>query len=166
MKIVLDKKTASDIASVLNKRGFVTHDDFPICSDNDFGDFLKSKVITLRTNGYKGGRLKTWSTSFRQHYWTYGVMDESQNLKNEWLDAYTTVTGGEDGCLSLSGLSINDLIKLLLGLTFHCSNGHEIRIDSNLYSYKDREKPGDQAYAKCSSCGEHVSKPIDVYRLF
>ncbi|WP_028536165.1 hypothetical protein [Paludibacterium yongneupense] len=166
MKKVLDKFTASGIALVLNKRGFVTHDDFPICTDNDFSALLKSKVITLRNNGYIGGRLKPWSTGFRQKYWTYGVMDEDWELTEKWLDAYTTVTGGEDGCLSLSGLSIGDLSKLLLGLTFHCSEGHETRVDSNLYSFVDRKKLCSQAYSVCASCGEEISKPFDVYRLF
>lgn len=166
MKPVLDKFTASGIALVLNNRGFVTHDDFPICLDDQFAAFLKKKVITLRNAGYIGGRLQPWSTGFRQHYWTYGVMDEDWELTEKWLDAYTTVTSGEDGCLSLSGLSIGDLSKLLLGFIFHCSKGHETRVDSNLYSFVDREKPCSHAYAVCAECGEQISEPFDVYRLF
>ncbi|MCW3479724.1 hypothetical protein OL229_09135 [Neisseriaceae bacterium JH1-16] len=166
MKKVLDKFTASGIALVLNKRGFVTHDDFPICPDDEFGAFLKSKVITLRNNGYIGGRLQAWSTGFRQHYWTYGAMDEDWELTEKWLDAYTTVTAGEDGCLSLSNLSIGDLSKLLLGVTFHCSKGHETRVDSNLYSLSDRKRQCSQAYAACGDCGERVNEPSRVYRLF
>ncbi|MCG9040809.1 hypothetical protein [Laribacter hongkongensis] len=166
MKDVLDKATAEKIAYVLNKRGFVTYEDFPICPDGEFGPLLKSEVRTLRNNGYTGGDLLSWNTNDRQIYWTYGAMDRDWQLSPAWLDAYTNATACVENSLQLSGLTIGDMSKLLLGFMFCCSKNHQTKIDSNLYRFADRAKPCDQAYGVCGVCNEQISSPSGIYRLF
>ncbi|MBA4709561.1 hypothetical protein [Aquitalea aquatica] len=162
----IDPVTAQKIADVLNKRGFVTHDDFPLVLQKEFGDFIKRKIRTLNKHGYTGGTLEPWSTNFRQANFTYGARVIARQVPDTRLDAYTNATAGPPSGLALSKLTIGDLSHLLLGLVFACPCGHQTKVDSNLYSFADRKKDCTQATAVCPACKAVITSPSDAYRLF
>ena len=152
------------IAEVLNTRGFVTHDDFPICTDGVFGDLLCRNEQLLRESGYIGGQLHPWSTSFRLSLtFTYGVMDSDRSLTNERLDAYTLASGD---FLEESELLVADLQPLLIGLRFRCDCGEVTKIANSTLPYRSRSSRIHTVSASCAACSMIISEPQGIYFLF
>lgn len=146
---------ATIIAEVLNTRGFVTHDDFPICTDGVFGDLLCRNEQLLRESGYTGGQLHPWSTSFRLSLtFTYGVMNSDRSFTNERLDAYTLASGD---FLEESGLLVADLQPLLIGLRFRCDCGEVTKIVNSTISYPCRSRRIHTVSASCAACNIPIS---------
>lgn len=160
----LSKPIAINIAHVLNKRGFVTHDDFGICTDDLFGSFICSQEHLLRDSGYAGGRLKSWSTSFRlSSAYTYGVMDSDNPQSNEHLDAYTLAT---NELIEESGLLVFDLPSLLLGLQYQCECGQIINVANSTIPYRSRGSRIHTISCLCAACKRRINAPQSTYRLF
>jgi len=159
----IDLSIAAVMADVLNRRGFLTHDDFSLGDDNAFGGYICSEEATLRAAGYNGGPLQSWSTSFRIPLaFTYGVWDSEDSPTTELLDAYTLATNLQ---LEESGLVARDLPRLLLGLKFQCLCGNITNVDPTTIPFRDRHLGIHQIPATCT-CGRIMTTAIDVHLLF
>lgn len=161
--IAMNPIIAKNMAYVLNKRGFITHDDFPFCNDNDFGSHVREHEYLLRQEGYAGGVLESWSTSFRMALFTYGVLDSDNHTDEDRLDAYTLATGLE---LEQSGLLVCDLKPLLIGLQYLCSCGHKTNIDPDTIPYTQKLVGIHLIRAWCGSCKSDLTSPNCTYPLF
>lgn len=162
--MLIDTKIAISMANVLNQRGFITCADFSICNDDDFGDYVCSQESELRNNGYTGGKLEPWNSSFRiPTAYDYGVLDTKSNPSIERLDSYTCATGLQ---LEQSGLKARELKSLLIGLQFRCDCGHSTNIHPETIPFQKRELGIHLIEAQCEACKKQINSPYDIYRLF
>lgn len=159
----IDPLIAAAMADVLNRRGFLTHDDFSLVDDNTFGDYICREEAALRAAGYSGGPLQSWNTSFRISLaFTYGVLDSEAPPATKLLDAYTLATNLQ---LEASGLTARDLPHLLLGLQFQCPCGNLMNVAPTTIPFRDRHLGIHQISATCT-CGQIMTTPTDVHLLF
>lgn len=155
---------AKEMADVLNRRGFLTHDDFALGNDNNFGSYVCSQEAVLRKEGYVGGALQSWSSSFRlPMVYTYGVLDSESPPPIDLLDAYTLATGLQ---LEQSGLKVRDLPRLLIGLQFECSCGQLTYINPATIPFRQQHFGIHEISALCSGCKTHIASPDATYSLF
>ena len=161
--MTIPKKTSTAMATVLNQRGFITHDDFSIGADDDFGRYVCSQELTLRGDGYRGGKLKSWNTGFRlSTAFAYGVVDSRRGLTNQYLDSYALATGLQ---LEQSGLKVADLQGLLIGLEFPCDCGHVEKLAPNAIALAQQNLPINQISCVCGKC-KKINEPWGTYPLF
>lgn len=160
----MDRNLATDIADVLNKRGFVTHGDFSIGLDDKFANYLIEHENLLRECGYDGGPLKSWSTGFRLPLtYDYGVIDSEERPKDEWIDSYVLATSE---LLEESKLCGNDLRKMLLKLEFRCPKCDSItKIHPDTIPFKQRNWEIHKIPACCCTCHEALL-PFSVSPIF
>lgn len=160
----IDPIVAKNMAYVLNQRGFLTHDDFPLCNDDDFGRYVCEQEDVLRGYGYTGGTLESWSTSFRiSMAFTYGILDSDNRPPDSILDAYTLATGLQVEHSELIG---HDLQRLLIGLIFECDCGNQMNVDPQTVPFRQQSLRINQISAVCGKCNHHIEFPCDTYRLF
>lgn len=162
--MAIDPRVAKNMAQVLNMRGFITCADFPICPQKEFGKSLCTNETILRAQGYRGGKLEPWNSSFRlSRAYDYGVLDSDWAPAVELLDAYSNATGLQ---LSCSGLMVYQLKPLMLGLEFVCEDGHMTNVDPDTIPYRKQKIDIHQIDAFCDECRKHVSSPYGTFRLF
>ncbi len=160
----MNPTTAQEMAQVLNQRGFVTHSDYSLGQDGDFGRYVCANEKLLRKHGYSGGQLLPWSTSFRLTLaFDYGVVDFDNRPPDDQIDNYVLATGSE---LDRSGLTGGDLQPLLIGLQYRCDCGSVTDVHPGTIPHKQKILPITQIDALCGVCKRHVPSPSDTFRLF
>lgn len=164
----MDSAVAMAIANTLNHRGFVLHDDVdtrvPVM-ERGFASYIRDHESLLRSCGYTGGKLDSWTSGFRHEtegIWSYGVVDgdwywEEQQLHDAHIDAY--VFSINDGFLERSGLLVRQLRSLMLNIRFACSCGHVSTVPwGEIERIAAPTKPLFRLTGRCSACGKHEVK--------
>lgn len=158
----MNEQIAKLIANLLNDRGFVLDEDIPELpiSYTKFSGWVMENEDIIRNHGYFGGPLKTWTTRFNGPGCAYGVVDSGRDPSREWIEEYCIAT--ED--IKSSQLTISDLKKYGLGLSYICECGHACnKGPSEIPNRHD----GCQAFeftGRCLQCGKNRIQPSETYK--
>ena len=160
----IPKNIIVQIVNLLNERGFVLDADVDsFCRYVLFDGIVASNIEELRANGYRGGELKCWTTSFQGPSPAYGVYDSKRNWTNEDLIEYCHLRDWE---LNNEELTIEKLKFFNLGIRFYCHkcSHNSVLSPEILNKFKPDEYP--EIRGKCSKCPEKNIPPAGLYPYF
>lgn len=156
----IPRNVVREIVSLLNQRGFVLDSDVEsFCRYVLFDEIVSENIENLRENGYEGGALKRWTTSFKGPSPAYGVYDSESDWTDEDLIEYCQLL---DMGLSDNDLTIGKLNRFNLGVEFYCHQcSHKSVVSPDILT---KFKPSEYSDIKgrCSECSEKSISPVGL----